>query len=117
LPLYPELQAQLKEPATFEQVPSVEQLSVPDVHSFISESIFYNFSKIFIDIENKRTTRIKIIKTVILNIFYLPVQVTPFPLYPELHAQVNPPTVLLHAALPLQVSVPAVHSLMSKISM
>ena len=43
-----------------------------------------------------------------------PVQVTPFPEYPELQAQVNDPGVLVHVAVPdAQFEVPAVHSLMS----
>jgi len=42
------------------------------------------------------------------------VQVTPFPVYPESHAQVNEPTVLVHAALLEQLSVLAVHSLTSE---
>ena len=41
-------------------------------------------------------------------------QVTPFPEYPVLQAQVNDPGVLVHVAVPdAQFEVPAVHSLMS----
>jgi hypothetical protein len=40
-------------------------------------------------------------------------ELIPLPVHPALHAQVNDATVLLHAALPSQLCVPAVHSLMS----
>jgi len=38
------------------------------------------------------------------------VHVTPSPWYPVLHEQVNPPTVSVHAALALQLSLPDEHS-------
>ncbi len=40
-------------------------------------------------------------------------QVTPSPLYPDLHAQVNAPAVLVQVPLALQFAVPAVHSFTS----
>ena len=44
---------------------------------------------------------------------YLPMQVTPSPLYPALQAQVKLPSVLVQTAFGLQLCVPEVHSLMS----
>ena len=49
-----------------------------------------------------------------IQILYLPVQVTPLPVYPVLQAQVNDPSVLVHVALLWQLWVPRVHSLLSE---
>ena len=51
---------------------------------------------------------------VVIKYVNLPLHVTPFPLNPELHAQVNDPDKLVHAASSAQLSVRDVHSLMSK---
>jgi len=44
------------------------------------------------------------------------VHITPFPVYPELHAQAKLPGMFVHVAVPTaQLSVPIAHSLMSEI--
>ena len=49
-----------------------------------------------------------------IQIFYLPVQVNPLPVYPVLQAQVKDPSVLVHVALLWQLSVRRAHSLLSE---
>ena len=46
-------------------------------------------------------------------LLFIPLQLTPFPLYPWLQAQVKLPIVLVHIALESQLSVLIVHSSIS----
>jgi len=50
------------------------------------------------------------IVTLSWDLVYIPVQVTPFPVYPVLQVQVKLPTVLSQVAWSWQLSVPSVHS-------
>ena len=47
------------------------------------------------------------------KILFSPVQMEPFPVNPELHVQVKPPTMLVHSAFVSQSCVSTLHSFIS----
>ena len=97
LPVYPWLQVQVKLPGLLVQAALVSQLSVLVEHSSISEQCMGLIAYF-----------------PLLALRYIPVHITPLPVYPWLQVQVKLPGLLVQAALVSQLSVLVEHSSISE---
>ena len=113
LPTYPDLQAHVNPPCVFVHAALESQLFPPSVHSSTSETRTEHggkFPKPPKDLHSKHRYHILKLKLHQVlqhtrHVIYviLPVQVAPLPVYPELQAQLNSPSALVHAALVSQL--------------